>query len=208
MYPTNRVRGIDAAARPRRPRVAMARDELDHETRGIAHGDGVVSEPPEPRGDRETPVPQTIRPETQRPFGHRERRRADLTGAMPAGGHAAATVRERRPDRAGRPNLGAVIEVIDVVVVEVDGLLDQAKAQRRPEEIQVGLGRVDRRGHVVQSQHRVVHDERSWLASRTVASRASAAATAAGFVDCGVRLAATAASGVIAATTSSPNWSL
>ena len=66
---------------------------------------------------------------------------------------AVALVRERRPDGAGRAALVAVIEVIDVVVVEVDGLLDEPHAEQLDAEIQIGLGVVDGRRDVMQAEN-------------------------------------------------------
>ena len=44
-----------------------------------------------------------------------------------------------------------VVEVVDVVVVEVDGLLDQAKTQGSCVEVEVVLGVGDSRGDVMET---------------------------------------------------------
>ena len=54
----------------------------------------------------------------------------------------------------GRAALVAVVEVVDVMVVEVDGLLDQSKAEGAPAEIQIVLRVVDRRRDVMQAENR------------------------------------------------------
>src|SRR5205814_445352 len=63
-------------------------------------------------------------------------------------------VGERRPDRAGGAALVAVVEVIDVVVVEVDGLLDETQAERHQTKIQIVLRIVDGGGDVVETENR------------------------------------------------------
>jgi hypothetical protein len=45
--------------------------------------------------------------------------------------------------------------VIDVVIVEVDGLLDQPETEGIEKEVEVGLSIVYRRGDVVQAENRV-----------------------------------------------------
>jgi hypothetical protein len=49
--------------------------------------------------------------------------------------------------------LRAVIEVIDVVVVEVDGLLHQPHAEQLDAEVEIGLRIVDGRGDVVEAEN-------------------------------------------------------
>jgi hypothetical protein len=45
----------------------------------------------------------------------------------------------------------AVVEVVDVMVVEVDGLLDEAEAEAVQTEIEIVLRIVDCRGHVMEA---------------------------------------------------------
>src|SRR5262249_7737349 len=56
-----------------------------------------------------------------------------------------------------RAAFGAVIEVVDVMVVEVDRLLHQPQPERIGTEIQIGLRLIDSRRHVMQSDDRVRH---------------------------------------------------
>ena len=51
----------------------------------------------------------------------------------------------------------AVIEVVDVVIVEVDGLLHQSKTQRLHTQIQIVLCVVDRRCDVVETENGMFH---------------------------------------------------
>ena len=103
------------------------------------------------------------RQNSQRRRRHGERRRHDLAGALGADAHAIARVRKRRPDRARRAELVAVIEVVDVVVVEVDGLLDQPQAKQLDAEVEIGLRLVHGRGDVMQAKDR-------WNRRSTIAS--------------------------------------
>ena len=56
--------------------------------------------------------------------------------------------------RARGSALVAVVEVVDVMVVEVDGLLHQPKAEAAQAEIEIVLGVVDRRRDVMQAENR------------------------------------------------------
>jgi hypothetical protein len=47
--------------------------------------------------------------------------------------------------------------MVDVVVVEVDGLLDQPEPERVDAEVEIRLGLVDRRGHVVEAENSMRH---------------------------------------------------
>ena len=99
---------------------------------------------------------QALAPETERPAGTEN----DVVTTCPAPLAPTRTplpVRERRPDRARRAALGAVVEVIDVVVVEVDRLLDESQAEAVEAEVQIGLRVVDRRRHMVQAENRMDH---------------------------------------------------
>jgi hypothetical protein len=49
--------------------------------------------------------------------------------------------------------------VIDVVVVEVDGSLDEAQAKGVSTKVQVLLRIIDRGGHVVQAENREWHGD-------------------------------------------------
>ena len=102
-------------------------------------------------------VTQTRRPEVERPLRHRERRRRDLSGPFRPDTHVAAVIGKRRPDRARRAPLVAVIEMEDVMVVEVDGLLDEAKTERPDAEVQIRLRLVHGRGHVMQAENPMRH---------------------------------------------------
>ena len=51
----------------------------------------------------------------------------------------------------GEPSLVAVIEVVDVMVVEVDRLLDEPQTERAEAEIEIVLRIVDGRGDVVKT---------------------------------------------------------
>ena len=88
-------------------------------------------------------------PEGQGVLRHAEHGRADLAGA----GTARAGVREGEigHHRAGRADLVAVVQVIDVRGVEVHRLLDPSQAKNLGEEIVVLLRARGERGHVVQS---------------------------------------------------------
>ncbi len=48
--------------------------------------------------------------------------------------------------------------MVDVVVVEVDGLLDQAHAEDLDIEVQIFLGVVDRAGDVMQAADDLIHE--------------------------------------------------
>ena len=73
---------------------------------------------------------------------------------MDAERHAPAVIGERGPDRARRADLGPVVEVVDVVVVEIDGALDQTEAEQSLAEVEIGLRLVHGRGDVVEAQKR------------------------------------------------------
>src|SRR5262249_18027332 len=64
---------------------------------------------------------------------------------------------KRRPDRSRRATLVPVIEMVDVVVVEIDGLLDQAHAQQAETEVQIGLRVAHGGSDVVETENRMTH---------------------------------------------------
>ena len=73
----------------------------------------------------------------------------------------------------GAPRSVAVIEVVDVVVVEVDRLLHQPHAEQVEAEVQVLLGVVDGGSDMMQAENRVSHrtilpalTRRSWPRAR------------------------------------------
>src|SRR5688500_19362707 len=66
-------------------------------------------------------------------------------------------VGKRRPDRSRCAALVAVIEVINVMIVEVDGLLHQPQTQYLEAEVQVALGVIHGGGHMVQAKNRMIH---------------------------------------------------
>jgi len=68
-----------------------------------------------------------------------------------------ALVRKRRPDRARRAALVAVVEVIDEVVVEVHRLLHETQTEGVDAEIEIGLCIIDRRRDVMQPENRRAH---------------------------------------------------
>ena len=111
-------------------RIAEAR-------RQIRDGDGVRA--------------QTRAPHLERPVRHGERRDRHLPGALLPLPHAAPFVRKGRPDGAGRTVLVSVVEVVDVMVVEVDGLLDEAEPEIAQAEIEIVLRVVDGGGDVVKA---------------------------------------------------------
>src|SRR5262249_2611451 len=96
-------------------------------------------------------------PEVERSGRNRERRDGDLARTLAAHRHAAPPIRKGRPDRAGRAVLVAVIEVVDVVIVEVDRFLHQAQAQRVQTEIQIFLCAVDGGRDVMKAEDRRRH---------------------------------------------------
>ena len=99
------------------PERSVKRDRLLAEPRRlIRHRDSARREPPAP--------------EVERPGGHGERRDVICPAPFGPDRHAPALVGERRPDRPRRAGLVAVVEVVDAVVVEVDGLLDEPEAER------------------------------------------------------------------------------
>ena len=67
-------------------------------------------------------------------------------------------VRERRPDRPGRASLVAVIEMVDVMVIEIHRLLDQPQAERRHAQIQIILCIVDSRRDMVETKDGMFHE--------------------------------------------------
>ena len=158
VQPSNRLARADAVARPRRPRIAIAR----RPARTTARTDRRSGWPLRRSGSRRPGRPRRAS------FNRRRQKPSDAAGTendvvttwpapFHADAHAAALVRERRPDRAGRAAFGAVVEVVDVVVVEVDGLLDEPQAEQIEAEIQIGLRVVDRRRDVMQTENRVGH---------------------------------------------------
>ena len=98
---------------------------------------------------------QALFPEAERTLRNRKDRRADFADARAA----LADVREREigHDGAGRAVLVAVIEMIDVGRVEIDGLLDAAQAERVGEELVVLACIRRHRGDVVQALDLVEH---------------------------------------------------
>src|SRR5688572_24174524 len=66
-------------------------------------------------------------------------------------------VGKRRPDRSRCAALVAVVEVINVMIVEVDGLLHQPQTQYLEAEVQVALGVIHGGGHMVQAKNRMIH---------------------------------------------------
>src|SRR5438132_707481 len=85
---------------------------------------------------------------------HRERRNNHLSGALFSNRDPAVRVRKRRPDRAGRAARVAVIKVVDEMIVEIDGLLDEPQAERAETEVEIRLGFVDGCRHVMESENR------------------------------------------------------
>jgi hypothetical protein len=90
---------------------------------------------------------QTISPEGQRTLGNREGGDADLARA----GAATTGPRKREVghDRTGRAHLIAIVEVINLGRVEIDGLFHAAQAKGLGEKIVVGLRSARQRGDVV-----------------------------------------------------------
>ena len=145
--------GADPAARPRCPSVAIVGDELEHQARRIGHQDRFLAEPRRDILQLESALAQPYFPEIERPGGNRKRGRRDLPRAFFPNGHAVPLVGERGPERAGRAQLVAVIKVIDVMVVEVDGLLDEPQAKRLDAEIEILLCIVHRCRHVMEAEN-------------------------------------------------------
>ena len=138
--------------------VAIVGDELDD--RGPTGSATRIDSSPKRGGcvgHREVARAQPRPPGVERARGNGERRHGDLSGALDARRDAAALVRKRRPDRARRTALVAVVEVIDAVIVEVHGLLHEPKPERVEAEIEIGLRVVDGGGDVVQPENWKVH---------------------------------------------------
>jgi hypothetical protein len=146
-----------AVTGPRNPRVPIVRDELEPETGRIDDANRFLAKPRLEIRGRHAVLFQTAAPEPQRAGGHGERGRHHLAGALDAHVHATALVGERRPDRARQSALGAVVEVKDVVIVEVDRLLDETHAEQIQAEIQIGLRIVHGGRYMMKAENRVDH---------------------------------------------------
>ena len=142
---------------PRCSRIVRGGDQLELEARRIRADDCRVAESLFDIIAGDALFRETGPPHIQRTGRHREGRRDDLADALPADRHAAILIGERRPERARRAPLVAVVEVVDVMVVEVDGLLDQAQTEQPDAEVEVVLRGVDGRGDVVQAENRGCH---------------------------------------------------
>ena len=82
---------------------------------------------------------EAMRPVAEGAFGHAERGLLGLADAEPA--RRGMLPREEGQDRAGPARLVAVIEVVGAGIVEVDGLLDEPKAERAGVEVEVAARR-------------------------------------------------------------------
>src|SRR4029453_16488288 len=120
---------------PRRAPVAIGRNQFEAKPAGIVERDAWLAKKRFEVARDHIRGPQAMAPEFQRSHRHREHGRDDLARALAPDSNAVSLVWKRRPDRARRATLGAVIEVIDVVIVEVDGLLDEPHAKQLDAEI-------------------------------------------------------------------------
>jgi hypothetical protein len=75
----------------------------------------------------------------------------DLASSFPAPGDALPFVREGGEQRSGPAHLIAIVEVVNVVIVEVHGFLYQAQTQREGVKIDVALGVIHGSGNVMES---------------------------------------------------------
>lgn len=125
--------------------------ELDHEPGGVADDQRALGEARRAILGREARRGEPVTPGVERAHRHRERRRGDLSRAVLADRDAPSVVREGGPDRPGRARLGRVVEVVDVMVVEIDGAFDEVEAEQSLAEIKVGLGLIHGGGHVMQA---------------------------------------------------------
>ena len=82
---------------------------------------------------------ETVRPVADGALRHPEHGLLGLADAEPA--RSGMLPREEGQDRAGLAGLVAVVEVVGAGIVEVDGLLDQAQAERAGVEVEVAAGR-------------------------------------------------------------------
>src|SRR5262245_34249295 len=96
-------------------------------------------------------------PEGQRSFGHRERCRDNLARTFFAFSDTLAGVRECRPERAWRPPFVAVVEVVDLVIVEVHRLLDESQSEHVQTEVEVLLGVAHSGGDVMKAENGIRH---------------------------------------------------
>ena len=101
------------------------------------------------RYSRNTVLSEPRLPERQASLGDGKSGGRNFTGTGPARGFAGK--REIGHDRAGGTVLVPVVQMVDLWVVEIHGLLDPAQPKHLGEKIAVGLSPAGERGDVVQS---------------------------------------------------------
>src|SRR5699024_3076906 len=122
---------------------------------GVTQAQHTFLPPSRGRGGASGPGGQVLCPPAQGGLGDGTSRGGDLSGTdTPTGGVRPG---EEGHDRAGVSRTVAVVEVVDVRGVEVDGAFDQAHAQCVEIELGVGPGVARDRGHVVDPTGTYVH---------------------------------------------------
>ena len=138
---------------PRLSRIAIVRDQFEAEpARVVERNRGLAKVRFHIRG-HDVAVTETIPPRFERSGGDRKRARHHLARAFHADANTVSFVRKRRPDGARVASLVAVIEVIDVVVVEIDRFLHQPQTELLQTEIEIGLRVVDGGSDVMETEN-------------------------------------------------------
>ncbi len=132
------VLGVDAAVGPGQASVALDLDQREAVAIGTGEMQALLAEGFVSLQAVDVVRGEPFRPERQRALGHGENGFADLARARAP----ASDIREREigHHRAGRSDLVAIVEMIDVGSVEIHRLFHSAQAQRLGEERIVGLG--------------------------------------------------------------------
>ncbi len=133
-------------------------DQLDRESRRILEAEDFLPEAGcTVPGGYDAPLTELGPPRRKGVGRNRKGSRGDLAGALSAGGYTLPFVREGGEQGSRLTGPVSIVEVIDVVVVEVDGFLYQPESQRGGVEIDVRLGVIDGGGDVVESLNGGMH---------------------------------------------------
>jgi hypothetical protein len=132
--------------------------QADDQPRGVGKGDCSA---PAAAGSfvcGATTFPYSTLPKINRAERHREGGDGNLPLAMPSWRDIPSFIGEGGPDGSGRAPLVAVIEVIDVVIIEIHRLLEEAESQEIAIKLEINSGVIDGGGDMVQTKDGVLQE--------------------------------------------------